>query len=128
MVPPPRPGNEKTCAPSAIALLLPGVALVVIATLLPEAGLVARDELDALQPLRALPEIELGHDRAHRAAMLAGQGLALPLVSEQRVIVVEVLELEVGRVAVVAVEDQMTRPLERRHHRQDVLGRNALPA
>src|SRR5262245_58208057 len=56
---------------SGIALLLPRVAVVVISARLPIAGLVPRGEPDARQPLRALPEVEVGHDRAHGRSVRA---------------------------------------------------------
>src|SRR5271170_2467187 len=127
IMPPARPENEKAWAPSAIALLLPGITLVVIAALLPESGLVARHELDAPDPFGALPEVEFRHDRAHRAAMLARDRLALPFVGKQHVVIVEMLERKVGRVAVVAVAHQMLRALERLDDRQDVAGADPLP-
>src|SRR5688572_8117055 len=56
-------------SPSAIALFLPRVGVVVIAARLPEARLVDRDEANAGEPLRALPEVEVGHERADRRAV-----------------------------------------------------------
>src|SRR5262245_18205524 len=41
-----------------VALFPPGVAVVVVAVLLPESWLVPRQELHAADPLRALPGIE----------------------------------------------------------------------
>src|SRR5512138_2072770 len=61
-----------------IPLLEPRVAVVVVAAHFPEAGLVVHRELDALDPLGALPEIELGDHHAQRAAMLAADRLAVP--------------------------------------------------
>src|SRR5690348_1288943 len=65
-------------SPLPIAFFFPWIAAIVIAVLFPKARPVARDEFDALHPFRALPEIELRHDRPHRPAMLARQRLALP--------------------------------------------------
>src|SRR5262245_31252889 len=63
---------------AGISLLSPRIAAVVIAADFPIAGLVLGQEFDGLQPLRALPEIEMRHDEAHRAAMLDVERLAGP--------------------------------------------------
>src|SRR5713101_7287158 len=114
-------------AASAIALFRPGIAVIVIAPLLPEPGAVGRQELDAPDPFGALPEIEPRHDRAHRAAMLARQGTALPGMREQHVLGVEFGQRQVGRVVVVAVEDDEARRGLRANGRQDMLRADALP-
>ena len=46
-----------TASSEAVALLLPVVGVVVVAVALPEARLVVVEELDATEPLRALPEV-----------------------------------------------------------------------
>ena len=48
-------------ASEAVALLLEGVGVFVVAVALPEAGPVVRGELDPTQPLRALPEVLPGN-------------------------------------------------------------------
>ena len=53
-----------------IALFGPGVTAVVIAADLPIARRICTREFDRLQPLCALPEIEMRHHQPHRAAML----------------------------------------------------------
>ena len=47
----------------AVSLLAPGIGLVVVAVPLPEPGLVRVRELDAAQPLCALPEVAAGHQQ-----------------------------------------------------------------
>src|SRR3954451_5966611 len=54
---------------SRVALFEPRVAAVVIAKRLPEPGLILVDEAQATDPLRALPEVEVGHDEARRTAV-----------------------------------------------------------
>src|SRR5690242_17505368 len=100
---------------SAITLLRPGVAMIVVAAHFPEAGTVGGDELDAPDPFGAFPEIEPRHDRAHRTTMLARQRTALPGMSKQHVLGVEVGQRQVGRVVVVTVKDDEAR----RRHRPD---------
>jgi hypothetical protein len=53
-----------------VALLFPRIASVVIAADFPIARLVGGEEFDALQPFRALPEIQVRHHQAHRAAVI----------------------------------------------------------
>src|SRR5262249_61719024 len=55
---------------AGIALLVPGVAVVVVAERLPEAGLVLFQQPQAPNPLRALPEVEVRHDQAGRPPVL----------------------------------------------------------
>src|SRR5262245_30823962 len=53
-----------------VALLFPGISMVVVAANLPEAGLVLRNEFETAQPLGALVEVELRHYQTHRATVL----------------------------------------------------------
>src|SRR5262245_40495850 len=80
-----------------VALLEPGIAVVVIAAHLPEARLVVHREFNALDPLGALPEVELRDHHAQRPAMLAADRLAVPAPGQQRVVGREVGERHVGR-------------------------------
>src|SRR6266849_352076 len=114
-------------AASAIALLRPGIAVVVIAPLLPEPGAIGSQELDPPYPFGALPEIEPRHDRAHRAAMLARQRTTLPGMREQHVLGIEFGQRQVGGVVVIAVKDDEARLGLRPNGRQDMLGADALP-
>ena len=52
---------KATASISRITLLGPGIAAVVIAANLPVARRILLKEFDALQPFRALPEIEMRH-------------------------------------------------------------------
>src|SRR5208282_613116 len=113
--------------PSPVALLAPRVAVIVIAAHLPEARAVLGGKLDALQPLGTLPEIEPGNDHAHRTAVLAAQGLALPARGEKHVAACELGERHVGGVAVVALEDDVPGLGLGSGERQDVLGTHPLP-
>ena len=53
-----------------VALLAPGVAVVVVAVALPQARLVVVEQLDRADPLRGLPEVALGDEQPRRAAVL----------------------------------------------------------
>src|SRR5512140_1328317 len=64
-------GSTTASATSGITLFLPRIGVVAVAAGLPEAGLVGLDEPHAGDPLRALPEVEVGHEAAHRRAVLA---------------------------------------------------------
>src|SRR5678815_5970804 len=67
-------------ATSGIALFLPRIGVVVVPADLPVAGLVDLDELDAGDPLRALPEVEIGDQAAHRRAVLQRERLAVEAI------------------------------------------------
>src|SRR5919205_4568782 len=67
----------------AIALLPPGIAVVVVAVALPEAGPVAAEELEAAHPLGALPEVQVGHEQAQWPTVLRRDDLAVPRVRQQ---------------------------------------------
>src|SRR6201999_299483 len=82
-----------------IPLLLPRVAVVVVAVGLPEAGLVVVHDPQATDPLGALPEVEVGDEEPGRAAVLARQRRALVLGDDPGTAAGQVLQREVGRVA-----------------------------
>ena len=63
------------------------IAAPVVAAGFPVARLVAVGEPEVAQPLGAFPEIELGQHQAHRAAVGAGQRLAVPVGRQQHVVV-----------------------------------------
>src|SRR5215213_9024193 len=85
-----------------IALLFPRVAVVVVAVGLPEAGLVMVAQLEAADPLRALPEVQMRDQQPRRATVLGLQRLAPVLVGDPRPAAGQVLERQVGRIAAVA--------------------------
>src|SRR5215470_5867420 len=60
---------------SGIALLFPGIAIHVIAALLPKAGFVTFGELEAGYPLGRLPEIQMRHQQTGRTAVVGRDGL-----------------------------------------------------
>ena len=93
-----------------IALLLPLVAAVVVAERLPEPGLVLSTQLEAADPLGALPEVEVGHDEPGRAAVLRRERLAVVLVGDECLAVEDVGQGQVGRVAAVGVGDRERGP------------------
>src|ERR1043165_980037 len=94
-----------TAATSAIALLFPRVGVVVVAARLPEAGLVVAHELEAGDPLRALPEVEVGHEAAHRRAVLERERLLVQAVRHERVLARRLGERHVRHEAVPRLED-----------------------
>src|SRR5688572_18392716 len=71
--------------PSAITLFLPRISVVVIAARLPEAGAIGRDEANAREPLRALPEVEVGDDHANGRAVRARERLSFVFVRDEDV-------------------------------------------
>src|ERR1700760_1584614 len=82
---------------SLVALLAPGVAVVVVAELLPEAALVFPAEVKTGDPLGRLPEVEVGHQQAGRAAVLFRKRPAVVLVGDPGLAVAEVGQRQVGR-------------------------------
>src|SRR5688572_20248566 len=85
------------CAPLPVPLFAPGVAVEVVAVLLPEAGLVVLHHREAAHPLRALPEVEVRHEQTRGAAVLGIEVLAVELERDPRLAVEEILERDVGR-------------------------------
>ena len=90
-----------------VTLLEPGIAVIVVAAHFPEARLVEHRELDALDPLGALPEIELRDHDAQRPAMFPADRLAVPAPGQQHVVGGEIRQRHVGLVGVVGVEDDV---------------------
>ena len=60
-----------------VAFFRPRIAVAVVAVLLPEARLVVGEELDAADPLGALPGVEPRDDQAQGPAVVGLQGLAV---------------------------------------------------
>src|ERR1043166_7929823 len=70
---------------SGVPVVPPWVCGVAVATFFPEASAICGQELNAIYPLGALPGVQLGRNHPHRAAVLSGQRLAVPLVDEEHV-------------------------------------------
>src|SRR5215210_298803 len=109
------------------ALLFPGVCVIVVAVPLPEAELVVIEELQAADPLRALPEVALGNDEPERVAMFGLERLTAEGVREHHVVVVEDAEREIRRIALLAVGDDMGGRRADLGEAKDLLDRDALP-
>src|SRR5215211_1113760 len=73
-------------------LLLPGVAVVVVAEALPKAGLVGVQQLDPPDPFGALPEVQLRHQQPGRAAVLGLQVLAVVAERDPSLAIHEILK------------------------------------
>src|SRR5215208_5882359 len=86
---------------SPVALLAPGVSVVVVAQRLPEAGDVVGGELQTPHPLGALPEVQVRHEQAGRAAVYGLQGLPLVGVGHPCLASRNALKGQVGRVVAV---------------------------
>ena len=84
-------------------------------------------EFDALDPLGALPEVELGDHHAQGPAMLAADRLAVPAPGQQHVVGREVGQRHVGRVGVVGMEDDVLRGGLGLHQLQQIARAHALP-
>src|SRR5215213_738057 len=102
----PRARSSATSVPP-VALLAPGVALVVVAEGLPEAWLVFGDQPQSSHPLGALPEVEVGDEQASRTAMLGLERLAAVGVSDPGLSACDLIQRQVRRVAAVAEGDDV---------------------
>src|SRR5262245_47596696 len=106
---------------SPVALLAPGVSVVVVAQRLPETGDVVGREPETPDPLGALPEVQVWHQQAGRTAVYRLQGLPLVGVCHPRLASRHVLERQVRRVVAVAegcdVLGRRLHPLQQRIHR-----------
>ena len=88
----------------------PRIATEVIAAFFPEARLVRGDQFDRLDPLGALPGVQLRRHASNRAAVLGREWLAVMRVGHQRVLREKVLQRQIGRPAViVSVTDDESR-------------------
>src|SRR5579871_1140430 len=85
------------------------------------------EELDGLQPFRTLPEIEMWHHEPHRAAVLDLERLARPAMGEQGICGGEIVQGEIGGVAVMAVQHHEGCIPARLADRQQIAGGEALP-
>ena len=105
-----RDDDERRLRPTrSVALLFPVVGVVVVAVPLPEAGLVVVGELDPAQPLRGLPEVATRDEEAHRPAVVGRRALAVRLVDDERVLVLDRRERDVGGEALLRVGDDELR-------------------
>src|SRR6266550_3081565 len=77
-----------------VALLGPGIGVDVVAALLPESAVVRRGELEAADPLGALPRVPLRDHEPKREAVVGGERLAAVRPCEQDVVVVHRPERE----------------------------------
>src|SRR5579875_3602000 len=87
---------------SAVALLPPRIAVVVVPEALPEALAVQLHHRERVDPLGALPEVEVRHEQAGGAAVLRRQRGAAVLERDPRLAAAEVRHRQVGGVPAVA--------------------------
>src|SRR5215217_4699392 len=95
-------GCTATALVSPVALLAPGVAVVVVAQGLPEAGDVVGSELQSPDPLGTLPEVQVRHQQARRPAVLWLKGFAFVGVAHPSLATRDILQGQVSRVVAVA--------------------------
>src|SRR5262245_1619788 len=91
-------GLHRLAGRLAEAFLAPGVAANVIPVPLPEPGAILRHQLEARDPLGALPEVEMRDDQPHGTPVLGRQRVPVVMRGEDDVVVEERLEREVRRV------------------------------
>src|SRR4051812_13604164 len=88
-----------------VALLTPRIAIHVVPTQLPEAGLVALGELKSVHPLRRLPEVKMRNKKARGPPVIPRQRLAFVLERDHRLARRKVRDWNVGGVSVVAMRE-----------------------
>src|SRR6202035_1145226 len=91
-------GGGSDCSVTLVALLRPGIPVVVVAVALPEPRFVMVEELESGHPLGALPEVEMGNQQAGRATVLLWEGLPFVLPDHPGLASGHVGEREVGGV------------------------------
>src|SRR6476659_6271623 len=90
-----------------VPLFFPRVTVVLVAVALPEARLVLGPQLDAADPLRALPEVEVRNEQPRGPAVLGVERFTPKLVRDPGFPLTEVLEREVRRVAAVTEREHV---------------------
>ena len=108
-------------------LFLPRIGVVVVAVALPEAELVVVEELEATDPLAALPEIPLRDQQPERVAVFGLERRPAERVGQQDVVVIEDRERDVGGVALLGMRDDVCRVRADAGHLEDRLDGDALP-
>src|SRR5690349_11209780 len=108
------PGGTRRGSPPArsvalVPLLEPWVSVYVIAGRLPETRLVLLHHLQAVDPLRRLPEVQVGNEHPGRPAVLRLKILAVELISDPRLPVQQIFQRYVGGVPPEAVHHGVVR-------------------
>src|SRR3981081_2790811 len=112
---------------AVIALLLPGIAVDVIAERLPEARLIRVHEAKPLHPLRAFPEIEMRHEQPGRTAVRRKDRQALVSGRDHGLAADEIGDRKVRRVAALGVgHDVLRRRLRHACGPEQIVERDAL--
>src|ERR671934_456723 len=88
-----------------VALLGPRIPTVVISIAFPEARRISNTKLNATQPLRALPRVEVRDHEAQRIAVIGRELRAVRMRREEHVRAQAVLERDIRGEAVLAVRD-----------------------
>src|SRR5512145_924397 len=116
-----------TASVSRVTLLLPGIAVHVVAAQLPEPRLVALGELQAVQPLRRLPEIEMRDEQAGGTAVLGRDRLALVRDRDHPAPADKVLRRHIGRIAVDRMGENVGRRRLDAGVGEEIVDRDPLP-
>src|SRR5438552_13476580 len=90
---------------TGVALLLPGVAIGMIAVALPETEAVVVEQREAADPLDAFPGVEMRNDQAQRCAMFGRERLTIVIEGEENIGLEKVGQRDVGGIALFR-EDQ----------------------
>src|SRR5262245_42172267 len=96
---------------TVVALLTPRVAVVVVAERLPEPALILVREAELPDPLRAFPEVQMGHEEPCGAAVLGRERCATVCDGHPCLAAGDVGERQVGRVPTVGHRQGVRRQL-----------------
>src|SRR4029077_4717603 len=120
--------REGTASITVIALLLPRIAVDVIAERLPEARLICVHETNPLHPLGAFPEIKMRHEQPGRTAVRRKDRQALVSGRDHGLAADEIGDGKVRRVAAMGVgHDVLRRRLPHACGLEQIVERDALP-
>jgi len=109
-------------------LFFEGVAVEVVAVLLPETGLVVVHEFEAADPFDAFPGVEMRHDEAQWVAVIGGEGFAVVFQREESRGTEEVGERDVGGIAVFGFDHDVRGSGADADPLQEVGKKDAFPA
>src|SRR5258708_5600308 len=112
---------------SRVPLLVPRIALGVVAVALPESQSVFAQQHEPAPPLHAFPCVEMRHDQPHRPAVFRRQRLAVVLKREQHIRPQQIRQRDIRRVTFLRHHQRKLRlrlPLDHLHH---IRKQHALP-
>src|ERR1700694_5659711 len=102
--------------------------MVMIPALLPEAGAVTLHKLQAIEPFRALIEVELWHDQANGAAVIGFQILPIMFDRDEYIVIIQIGKGEIGGIPRPRMRHDELRLGQRFGALQNLANMHAFPA